>query len=287
MADPDAGRSARIRRLAERVENTVLGDLLADIRRTRLLDVAYTLSAQTFVALIPLMIVVTAAFIGSGDRAVVARQLIERFGLVGATRQAVQVLFQTPGAGSGVYWFGLLLTLYSSFSLSRRVGRAYATIWDVRPLPPNRQWVGLAWVFVQVTMTVLATSLRAVGRDGGVLLGALTALVVLVLWAAAEYLVLQLLTAHQVARSRAIVAAVLVCAGRVGVGAWAAVYLPRSFAHQAQQYGPIGVVFAFFTLLFASTAATVGALLVAKVFTGRPARTWLSTDVRSLPPRRT
>ncbi len=142
-APASSGRESRVGRLARWAEGTVVGDLLAEVRRTRLLDVAYTIAAQSFVALIPLVLVVTAAFLGRGDQAVVSRQLIDRFGLVGAARQAVQVLFETPGAGSGVYWFGILLSLYSAFSLSRRVARAYVTIWDVRPLPVNRQWVGL------------------------------------------------------------------------------------------------------------------------------------------------
>lgn len=245
----------------------MVGDLIAEVRRTRLVDMAYTLSAQAFVALIPLLLVVTAAFVGRGDQAVVSRQLIERFGLVGAARQAVQVLFETPGVGSGVYWFGLLLTVYSAFSLSRRVSRAYATIWDVRPLPPARQWQGLVWVVVQVGMTVLATTIRSVGRERGTLLALLTTAVLLAIWAGAEYLVLLVLTAGQLARHRVAVGGVLVAVGRLGVGAWGALYLPRAFAHQAELYGPIGVVFSFFTLLFASTAATVGALLVAKVFT--------------------
>ena len=145
----------------------MLGDLLSEARRTRILDIAYTLSAQAFVALIPLVLVVTAAFTGKGDVAVVARQLIERFGLVGAARDAMQVLFRTPGVGSGVYWLGLVITLYSAFSLSRRVTRAYATVWDVPPLPAGQQWKGLVWLGVQVVMIIFA----ALGLLLGYILG--------------------------------------------------------------------------------------------------------------------
>lgn len=260
--------------MARWIEGTVVGDLLAQARRLRVFDLAYTLSAQAFVALIPLLLVVTAAFLGSGDQAVVSRQVIERFGLVGAARHAVQVLFETPGAGSGVYWLGVLLTLYSAFSLSRRVARTYTAIWQVRPLPAARQWVGLVWVAVQVVMTVLATSVRSVGRDLGTVAGVAATVVVLGLWVLGEYVVTTLLTDHQVARGRVLAGAVLVAVGRLGVGVWGALYLPRSFAQQAQQYGPIGVVFSFFTLLFATALATVGALLVAKVFTERAPRDW-------------
>ncbi len=265
------------RALTVRAEGTVLGDLASELRRTRLLDLAYTLSAQAFVALIPLLLVTTAAFSSDTDDALVARSLIDRFGLVGAASQAIRVLFRTPGAGTGIYWLGLLITLYSAFSLSRRMSRAYTTLWDVAPLPAGQQWKGLVWIAVQIVMIVFATSLRTFGKAHGSVLAVVAILVLLLAWTGSELLVQQLLTGGQVARQRLIVASVLVSVGRLAVGAWSAIYLPASFDRQAQQYGPIGVVFTFFTWILAIVASLLAAVLLTAVFTRRPARDWFRT----------
>jgi uncharacterized BrkB/YihY/UPF0761 family membrane protein len=272
---PPPRRSARD--LLARVDGTVLGDLLNELRRTRVLDIAYTLSAQAFVALIPLVLVATAAFTGPNGDAAVAQQLIARFGLIGAARDAVRVLFRDPGAGSGIYWLGLVITLYSAFSLSRRVARAYTTVWGVPALPAAKQARGgLVWLVIQLVMIVLATSLRTFGKDHGTGLQVLAALVLLVVWAGAELIVQQLLTGGQIERHRLVVAAALVSVGHLLVGAWSGIYLPSSFAHQAAQYGPIGVVFSFFTWIFASALMLLAAVLLAAVFTARPARDWFA-----------
>ena len=109
--------------LAARVEGTVVGDLLESLRRTRAVDMSYTIAAQAFVALFPLVLVVTGAFTANADDSVFARELVDRFGLAGAARLAVEQLFTTPSSGSGVYWLGLLITLLSAVSLARRVTR--------------------------------------------------------------------------------------------------------------------------------------------------------------------
>jgi membrane protein len=264
------------RRARELVEGSVLGDFLGEVRRIRLLDLAYTLSAQAFVALIPLLLVVTGLFTSSGDDALVAQQLVDRFGLAGAARTAVHLLFQTPGAGTGLYWAGLLITLYSAFVLSRRVGRAYAQIWDIRPLPPAQQWWrGLTWIAIQVTMVLLVSGLRSFGRDHGTALEITAVIALLLVWGGSEFAAQRLLTAGQVARERLVVAAGLVSLGRLGLGVWSAVYLPNSLARQSEQYGPIGVVFGLFTWIFASLLVLLVTTLLGAVLTSRPVATWL------------
>jgi len=259
------------RDLIGRTNGTVLSELLGGLRRTRLLDMAYTLSAQAFVAVVPLVLVVTGAFSSGTSQAIVAQQLIQRFGLVGAASSAVQVLFRAPGVGSGIYWLGLLITLYSAFSLSRRVARTYATIWDVQALPPGQQWRPLVWLIVQIVMIAFASSLRVFGKQHGLGPQIAVTVIVFVVWAAAEVVLQQLLTNGQVARRRLVVAAILVSVAHLGVGLWSALYLPGSLAHQATQYGPIGVVFGLFTWIFATIAAQLAAILIAAVLTN-PAR---------------
>jgi uncharacterized BrkB/YihY/UPF0761 family membrane protein len=271
-----ASPSRLLRRAGAVVEQSVLGDFLGEVGRIRLLDLAYTLSAQAFVALIPLVLVVTGLFTGNGEDALVAQELVDRFGLAGAAQASIRVLFQTPGAGTGLYWAGLLITLYSAFVLSRRVGRAYAQIWDVKPLPAGQQvWRGLTWIAIQVTMLLLASGLRSFGRAHGTAVEIVALVCLLLVWAASEFAAQRLLTAGQVARDRLVVAAGLVSLGRLGVGLWSAVYLPNSLSRQSEQYGPIGVVFGLFTWIFASLLVLLVMTLLAAVLTRRPVATWL------------
>ena len=116
----------------------------------------------------PLILVLTAAFTGTGEDSAMATELIDRFGLAGAARAAVQQLFTTPGAGSGVYWTGLLITLYTAFSLSRRVGRAYAAdLGRAAAAARNQVWRGLVWVAIQVALVLVVSTLRSFGREHG------------------------------------------------------------------------------------------------------------------------
>jgi membrane protein len=263
--------------LAARVEGTVVGDLLESLRRTRAVDMSYTIAAQAFVALFPLVLVVTGAFTANADDSVFARELVDRFGLAGAARLAVEQLFTTPSSGSGVYWLGLLITLLSAVSLARRVARAYALVWELPAPSARQQWRGLAWLLLQVVMVVLVSTLRGVRRDHGTAVEIVGLVLVLLLWGGGEYLAQRLLTFGRVARRRLAVAASLVTVGRAGVVVWSGVYLPGALSRQAELYGPIGVVFALFTWIFASVAVLLLGPLLAAVGTARPVRSWLRT----------
>jgi membrane protein len=270
-----AAPAVRMRRLAELVESSIAGDFLREVARTRVIDLAYTLSAQAFVALIPLILVVTAAFSHTGQDSAMANELIQRFGLAGAAQAAVRQLFTTPGAGSGVYWTGLVITLYSAFSLARRVARAYASLWDIPRLPANQQWRGLVWLLIQVLVILVLSTLRSFGRAHGVGAEIALLLAVLALWGGTEYFTQWLLTFGQVARERLLVAASLVSLGRLGVTLWSGLYLPGLLSRQSEQFGPIGVVFSLFSWIFASALVLLVATLLGAVLTSRPPRTWL------------
>jgi membrane protein len=263
--------------LAARVEGTVVGDLLEALRRTRSVDMSYTIAAQAFVALFPLVLVITGAFTGNGDHSVFARQLVSRFGLAGAARLAVEQLFTTPSSGSGVYWLGLLITLLSAFSLARRVSRAYALIWELPAPTARQQWRGLAWLLLQVAMVVLVSGLRDVRRDHGFGLTVVLLVTLLGVWAVGEFFAQRLLTFGKVAHSRLAAAAAVVTVGRAAVVVWSGAYLPSALDRQAELYGPIGVVFALFTWIFASVAVLLLGPLLAAVATARPVQTWLRT----------
>jgi len=239
--------------------------LVLRIRQLELLDRAYTLAAQSFVTLLPIIIIIAAALSAPGRTSVVAEQFIARFGLVGAAARAVEDLIVVPD--EGVYWLGLILTFYAAFTLSKRASRAYNAIWGTEQLPIRSQWRSLVWVAVQVGLIILVTQLRDFARESDALLLALWSAAVLLLWVVAEYFTQSLLTRGQVPRRRMIVAVALATCGRVGIVVWTTFYLSVSMVRQAETYGPIGVVFALFTGLLVYWVTLLGATLLAAVLT--------------------
>ena len=238
--------------------------LVARVGQLELLDRAYTLAAQSFVALFPLILAIAAAVASPGSN-VVAEEVIKRFGLAGAAAKAVQDLIVVRT--QGVYWLGLLLTVYAVVTLSKRASRAYNAVWGTPQLPVRAQWRALVWIVVQLLLVVMVTELRGVVRAAGPVLALLTASLILAVWFAAEAFTQGLLTRGLVARRRILVSASFATVGRLGILVWSAIFLTPSIIRQAESYGPIGVVFALFTGLLVYWAVLLGATLLAAVIT--------------------
>ncbi|MGL5248430.1 MAG: hypothetical protein ACRC8U_09570, partial [Brooklawnia sp.] len=75
--------------------------LVARVGQLELLDRAYTLAAQSFVAIFPLILALAAGMTAPGSN-VVAEEVIRRFGLAGAAAQAVEDLIVVRA--EGFYW---------------------------------------------------------------------------------------------------------------------------------------------------------------------------------------
>jgi membrane protein len=238
--------------------------LVARIGQLELLDRAYTLAAQTFVTMLPLILAIAAAVSSPGSN-LVAEEFIRRFGLVGAAAKSVQDLIVVRS--EGIYWVGLALTLYAAFTLSKRASRAYNAVWGTPQLPIRDQWRALVWILVQLVLIVMVTELRGFARDSGPVLALMAGAVILLGWAGAEVLTQTLLTRGQVARSRILLAAVFATIGRLGIVVWSAFFLTRSMVRQAEAYGPIGVVFALFSGLLIYWVVLLGSTLLAAVLT--------------------
>jgi hypothetical protein len=196
----------------------------------------------------------------SDSSEVIANSVGDRFGLDSLARDALRALFShSPGAA--VSWFAILLALLSAFSLSRRLARIYASLFGVAPLPRSQNWRGLVWIVLQLGLFIAASGLRAVRRDGGLTLVILVTLLLMVLWFAADFVAVRLLVPS--ASTRLIAASAAVSSlGRLGMAAWATVYMPRTLDNQAAQYGPIGVTFAIFTYLLVAALIYVCAPLI-------------------------
>jgi membrane protein len=232
-----------------------------------LLDRSFGLAAQAFVALLPLVILIVAVVAGS-DGSVIANQLIERFGLEGAAADAVSSLFDSPAPTFVISWTALLITTYSAFSLSRKLSRAYAAIFQIPSLLPKQLGRGLAWVLLQVAMFALSAGLRNLWRDSDLSFGLLAGLAIFAFWFIAEFYGIRLLV-PSITRSLLVPAAALSSIGHMGIIVWAAVYMPRTLQTQAEQFGPIGVTFSLFTLILVGVVVMLVAPLLVGVYAQR------------------
>jgi len=224
-----------------------------------LLDRSFGLAAQAFVALLPLIIVIVSIF-STDSSEVIANSIGDRFGLDELARGALRALFaHSPGAA--ISWFAIVLSLLSAFSLSRRLARIYASLFGVERLPRSQNWRGLVWIVLQLALFVAASSLRAVRRDSGVALAIITIVALVAVWLVADFVSVRLLV-PVAPTSLVIASAVVSSVGRLGMAAWATVYMPRTLDSQAAQYGPIGVTFAIFTYLLVAALIYVCAPLV-------------------------
>jgi membrane protein len=246
-----------------RVADGVLGAIWLRAKEIEIFDRSYQIAAQCFVALIPLVLVAAVAV--TGGQQVLASSIIQRFELGGFAAQSVSDLLRSDSGQ--IYWFGVLLSVYSAFSLSKRVSRAYTTIWRVPPLAITSQWRGLVWIAVQIVMIGMTASLRRVIWHSGPVLAVVAVCGLLAVWFLSEWASQWLLTRGAVARARLLGASALVVVGKVGASIWGMAYLSTAMTRQAELYGPLGVVFSMFTYFLVLAAVMLGATLVVAVAT--------------------
>ena len=251
--------------MVERVKDWVLASYpFAVIRRffeLQMLDKAFVLSAQAFVALLPIVIVLISAVFQS-DGAGLAMSLSDRFGLEGAARDAVLGLFNAPEHTMTLSWLAIILSLLSAWSLGRRLAKTYATIFDLPPLPRKQMWRGLVWVVVMALLIVLTSQLRDLTRTYGVWALIFGSLGLLLLWFGGLYLSIRVIV-PSLSKRLLVATAIVGVVGQLGLTIWAAIYMPRALTSQAEQFGPIGVTFALFTfVLVAATLILIAPLIV-------------------------
>jgi len=244
-----------------------LRDVLRRVAEIELLDRVYVIAAGTFVSVLPLLLLLTGVFGRSGDRAesVLAVQMIQRLELDGSAADAVRTLL--PSGRLHFYAVGLAITLFGLSSLSRRAAHAYAAIWRIPDLPRNRLWRALAWLLVEMAAIVSVAAVRDLARGTQAIARVTLFVLAIIIWYAAELGGQRLITDGRVPWRSLHLAAGLTTVGRLGVAIWVAIYLGTSLTRQAELYGPIGVVFALFTSLFAAIATTLIATLIAATAT--------------------
>lgn len=256
--------------LIERVLDTYPGECAKRFYELQLIDKALGLSAQAFIALLPMLIVIISVVLKANSE-VVGEFIIDRFALDGASREAVTALFATTASSVAVSWLAIILTTLSALSLARRLSGVFASIFEVPKLPGRQVWRALVWILVQVSMITAVAELRDLWRNSGWILAMLAAILLFILWGGGEALGLSLLV-PAVPRGQLFAVGFLSGLGRIALSSWAFFYMPRALDSQAAQYGAIGVTFALFTLILAGVIIMLVAPLMVSTWSMRRRR---------------
>jgi len=252
----------RIRHISAGLRGTPLGILIERVTRgfTEIepFDRAMTLAAQSFVSIVPIMIVTTAL-----------RPQAESFGSVMGDTLGLSDSVQATLAGSipasasvasSVGFFGLLIAFFSATAYSRALERMYLKVWDV-PKPPLRTaWRWLATilaVMVAISLLALTQAILADRPFDNVLEVAARLVIWTVVWTYVPWALMRTkITVRALAFTGAVTGVALTLLAGVG-----SIYLPIVLTTGAEEFGVLGLVFTYiswlFTLSFAIVVATV------------------------------
>jgi len=264
-ARPGRGEAASVSvgglaRITGRLERTFAGRCLGTFDEIQGIDRATALAAQSFTALIPLLLLLTAA-LSTGGRNVAADAIIERFRLTGASADAVELLFAGSGQAS-VGALSVVLLLFSGLSLTRRLQNMYVQAWRQTPATGMRRSLnaafGLAALLVEMSLLYFARALIRALPISGVLSWVLTALVSLVLWTSVPWLLLD----RRVPWRRLFPLGVLAGVAVGGYGVASTIYMPALIESYSLRYGIFGVTLALVGWLLAICLILVAATAI-------------------------
>ena len=227
-------------------------------------DRALAMGAHAFVAVVPLVMLLTSKIKVQGE-SVLAHRFITTYHLNGRAADAVRALFDAPPGASKQGWFAfglsILFGVVTALSLTRAMQRTFEAAWGLKSLGVKGQVFGLGGV-AAILVELLLLSLIGTIIKGAV--GGVFHLVVRLIVAMAFWLIISwLLVGKRVAWRRLVPGAIVSGVGSVIVHFGSGVYMPHVIATNAARYGPIGITFAIMTWLY-----VIGLVLVAGAVVG-------------------
>jgi membrane protein len=251
----------RLAGVVERHRDGLVGRVFRSMMAINGYDRALALSAQAFVGLIP-MLVVVAALAPDPAREAGGRALITSLGLSGDVAQATALLVREPPGADTLTVLGAVLLVTSVLGFIRALQRTYLAAWGV---PSNGlRGIGhgvLGAAALIAGFAALALLWPALAALGGHVVAQLVvhAVAAVALW----WPVQRILLGGHVSWRALLPGAVLTGVGQAVVLGVAVVFLPATIAHEAARYGLFGVAVAVVSWLLA-----LGLLLVLSAVLG-------------------
>ena len=221
-------------------------------------DRAMTLAAQAFVSIVPIMIVGAAL---RPNKVSFGASMGDAMGLSDSVQATLAgSLPASATVASGVGFFGFLVAFVGATSYSRALERMFLKVWNV-PKPPLR--TAWRWVATIVAVIVAIALLTFTGSilDTRPIGNALEAVARFVVWTAVwTYVPWVLMRTKISVRALAFTGAITALALTI-LAEFGSLYLPIVLTTGADEFGVLGLVFAYigwlFVLSFAIVVATV------------------------------
>jgi membrane protein len=226
-------------------------------------DRGVALAGQAFTALVPLLIVYSAV-VSKRTGNDFADQLVRLFDLHGTAATDLHKAFAPAGeVTSEVSWLGAFLLITAALSFTRALQRLYQLAWDQPSLGWRASKWGLIWLAAAAALVTLRpTVLHAVH---GVTLLLLSLGFAAVFWLVTPAVLL----GRRIPWQRLLPTAALTGFGMTALSIASAIWMPRSVASSAQQFGVMGIAFALLSWLAAAGCVLVAAAACGVVIDGR------------------
>jgi membrane protein len=217
-------------------------------------DRAMALGAQAFSALLPLLIVY-GAVVPQRDGRDFADRIIDRFDLHGtAARSLRQAIAPQGEVTQSISVIGVLLLVVAALAFTRALQRLYEGAFGLPALGMRGTKYGLQWLLALIVLLTVRPFVSG------------SVVVALALGAGFWLLTPLLLLGRRVAWRRLVPSAVFTTLLMSALGVVSAIWVPRSVASSADDFGAIGVAFAILGWLVAAgfvlvASATIGAVV--------------------------
>jgi membrane protein len=249
-----------VRRLTTWVLRT-FATLLERLASVGLIYSGVVLAAQTFMALLPLLIVLVALLPASVGESV-EDTLRDHLGIAGTADQDIHQLVVNRSQLQGVSVVSVLVVIASATSFTRALQRVYELSWGLPRLGLRGSVRGLVWLIALATyLAVLGLALHYVsgGVPGSVVKIVLSGIGAVGLWWWTPFVLLMGRVRFRSLLPCGLLTAVsLLVLGRVSL-----VVVPRSVENNERRFGTIGVIFAIQSWL-----VVVGCVIVAAAVIG-------------------
>lgn len=235
-------------------------DLLTRAVDVQVVDRGVALGAQAFTAVVPLLMLFASAA-PRRDGGDFVETLIRRFRLSGDSAAAMREAFSPPlaFATESVSLSSVLLLIVAVLSFTRTLQRLYENAFGLTTLGYRGTPWGLTWIAMLAVATTVNPVLRSFA-DGLVALVIAIALASAI-WGFTPYI----LTARRISKRQAIPAGVLAGVATTLLSIASSLWLPRTVAQSAEQYGLIGVAFAFVSWLVVAGLTVAGTAVAGAV----------------------
>lgn len=232
------------------------------------IDRCFAVAAQIFITAVPMAIAIT-AFLPGALRDDVRRSFSEQLGVKGETAQTLSTFVDGQSSlRDAVGFAGLLVSLVSATSLTRRLQRLYERQWA---LPTGRmkssavRW--LAWILVWITVLAAQAPIRS-GTGPRLTLGwVVSGLLSVALWWWTPHLLLL----GRVGWRALLPTALLTGLGQTAIGVGSRAVMPTVTGRSVSEYGPFGLVLSLMSWLLVVAGCVVIGAGVGKILAeGKP-----------------